>query len=125
MLIGIKEGVDDMDMASGIPLWEQLGLIPENYADMAVAELSFSVRVVNVFKNNSITTVSDLLKLKPETLMGIRNFGRSCMDEVVVRLRLLPKGPLSERGYRKLQVNNKPPFILNHAESIALVLCKV
>lgn len=116
----IKEGVDDMDMASGIPLWEQLGLIPENYADMAVAELPFSVRVVNVFKNNSITTVSDLLKLKPETLMGIRNFGRSCMDEVVVRLRLLPKGPLSERGYRKLQVNNKPPFILNHAESIAL-----
>ena len=108
MLIGIKEGVDDMDMASDIPLWEQFGLVPENYADMAVAELPFSVRVVNVFKHNSITTVSDLLKLKPETLMGIRNFGRNCMDEVVGRLHSLPKEPLPERGYRKLQPNNKP-----------------
>lgn len=120
MLIGIKEGVDDMDMASDIPLWEQFGLVPENYADMAVAELPFSVRVVNVFKHNSITTVSDLLKLKPETLMGIRNFGRNCMDEVVGRLHSLPKEPLPERGYRKLQPNNKPQFILNHAESVAL-----
>lgn len=109
-----------MDMASGIPLWEQLGLAPENYADMAVAELPFSVRVVNIFKHNSITTVSDLLKLKPETLIGIRNFGRSCMDEVVGRLRSLPKEPLPERGHRKLQANNKPLFILNHAESIVL-----
>lgn len=109
-----------MDMASGIPLWEQLGLIPENYADMAVAELPFSVRVVNVFKHNSITTVSDLLKLKPETLMGIRNFGRNCMDEVVGRLHSLHKEPLLEREYRKLQPNNKPLFILDHAEFIAL-----
>lgn len=109
-----------MDMASDIPLWEQFGLVPENYADMAVAELPFSVRVVNVFKHNSITTVSDLLKLKPETLMGIRNFGRNCMDEVVGRLHSLPKEPLPERGYRKLQPNNKPQFILNHAESVAL-----
>lgn len=79
-----------MDTASDIPLWEQLGLVPENYADMAVSELPFSVRVINVFKNNSITTVSDLLRLRLETLMGIRNFGRNCMDEVVGRLRSLP-----------------------------------
>ena len=109
-----------MDTASDIPLWEQLGLVPENYADMAVSELPFSVRVINVFKNNSITTVSDLLRLRPETLMGIRNFGRNCMDEVVGRLRSLPKEPLLERGHCKFQLNNKPLFILSHAESIAL-----
>ncbi len=109
-----------MEIASGIPLWEQLELIPEEYADMAVTELPFSVRVVNVFKNNSITTVFDLLKLKPETLMGIRNFGRNCMDEVVGRLRSLPKESLLESGHLKFKLNNKPLFILNHAESIAL-----
>ena len=47
LLIEIKEGVDDMNMASGIPLWEQIGLVPENYTKMAVTELSLSVRVVN------------------------------------------------------------------------------
>lgn len=109
-----------MEIASGIPLWEQLELIPEEYADMAVTELPFSVRVVNVFKNNSITTVFDLLKLKPETLMGIRNFGRNCMDEVVGRLRSLPKESLLESGHLKFKLNSKPLFILNHAESIAL-----
>ena len=109
-----------MDIASDIPLWEQLGLVPENYADMAVSELPFSVRVVNIFKNNSITTVSNLLKLKPETLMGIKNFGRNCMDEVVVRLCSLPKESLPERGHCKLQPNSKPLFILGNAESIAL-----
>lgn len=109
-----------MDMASGIPLWEQLGLVPENYADMAVSELPFSIRIINVFKNNSITTVSDLLKLKPETLMGLKNFGRNSMDEVVGRLSLLPKEPLPERGPLKFKLNNKPLFILSHTESIAL-----
>lgn len=109
-----------MDMASDIPLGEQLGLVPENYADMAVSELPFSIRIINVFKNNSITTVSDLLKLKPETLMGLKNFGRNSMDEVIGRLRSLPKEPLLERGYLKLKLNNKPLFILGHAESIAL-----
>ncbi len=109
-----------MDIASGIPLWEQLGLAPENYADMAVAELPFSVRVVNIFKHNGIITVSDILKLKPETLMGIRSFGRNCMDDVVGRLRSLPKDPVPKSEHRKLKPNNKPLLILNHAESIAL-----
>lgn len=108
-----------MNLASDVPLWEQLELVPENYADMAVVELSFSARVANAFRHNSITTVSGLLKLKPETLMGIRNFGRNCMDEVVNRLRSLPKETLSESGYHKLQPN-KPLFIWNHTESIAL-----
>lgn len=109
-----------MDMVRDIPLWEQLGLVPENYTDMAVTELPLSVRIVNIFKHNSITTVYDLLKLKPETLMGIRNFGHNCMDEVKDRLRALPKEPLPEREHCKLQPNNKPLLILNHAESIAL-----
>lgn len=108
-----------MDMASDIPLWEQIGLTPENYTDMAVAELPFSVRVVNILMRNGIITVSDLLKLKPETLMGIRHFGRNCMDEVVDRLRLLSKEPLPKRSHRKLQPNNKSQFILIQAESIA------
>lgn len=103
-----------------ISLGEQLGLVPENYADMAAAELPFSIRIINVFKNNSIATVSDLLKLKPETLMRLKNFGRNSMDEVVGSLRSLPKEPLLERGHLKLKLNNKPLFILGHAESIAL-----
>ncbi len=119
MLIGIKEGVVNMDMAGDTPLWEQLGLVPENYTDVAVTELPFSVRVINVFMRNGIITVSDLLRLKPEELMGIRNFGRNCMDEVIGRLRSLSKEPLSKRRHSKLQSNNKPQFILIHADSIA------
>lgn len=108
-----------MDLVSDIPLGEQLGLVPENYADMALSELSFSVRVVNRLMSGSITTVSDLLKHKPETLMGIWSFGRNCMDEVVDRLSSLSNKPLPERKHRKRQPSNKPLFILNHAESIA------
>ena len=119
LLIEIKEGVDDMNMASGIPLWEQIGLVPENYTKMAVTELSLSVRVVNAFKQNSINTVSDLLKLKPETLMGIKSFGSNCMDEVVSKLCTLLKEPLLERGHQEFRSINKPLIILNHTESIA------
>ncbi len=109
-----------MNVASGIPLWEQLGLTPENFANLAVTELPFSVRVVNVFKHNGITTVSDILKLKPETLMGLRNFGRNCMDDVIGRLRSLSKDSLPKSEPCKFKSKNKPLFILNHAESIAL-----
>lgn len=87
-----------MNIASDIPLGEQLGLSPEDYEDMAVSELPFSIRIINVFKNNSIATVSDLLKLKPETLMGLKNFGRNSMDEVVGKLRSLPKEPLDRKS---------------------------
>lgn len=112
--------MDNMGIVSDIPLWEQLGLAPENYTDLAVAELPFPIRVVNAFKHSGITTVADILKLKPETLMEIRNFGRTCMDDVISKLRPLLEEPLAKSEHRKLEPNSRPPFILNHAESIAL-----
>lgn len=55
--------------------------IPE-YADVSVTTLPFSIRVVNRFMGNGITTVAKLLEATPAQLMQLKGFGRTCLVEV-------------------------------------------
>lgn len=53
------------------------------YCDVAVTNFDFSVRLSNCLKRSGIHTVYDLLQKTQEDLFGIRNFGKTCWDEIV------------------------------------------
>lgn len=70
--------ITDLDM----PFYERYALITDEYENVPVSTLPFSVRVINRFMGNGITTVAALLKTSPSILMKLKGFGRNCLDEV-------------------------------------------
>lgn len=68
----------DLDIA----FYERYKLITDEYEDVSVTTLPFSVRVINRFMENGITTVAALLKTAPSSLMKFKGFGKNCLDEV-------------------------------------------
>lgn len=68
----------DLDIA----FYERYNLITDEYEDVSVTTLPFSVRVINRFMENGITTVAALLKTAPSSLMKLKGFGKNCLDEV-------------------------------------------
>lgn len=110
-----------MILDSNISLGEQFSLNIDHFVNMAVTELPLSVRVINRFKSNGIFTIADLLAQKPERLLKISGFGRTCMDEVERCLATLPEDSPTERDPVACnRPNNKSLLVMNHAESIAL-----
>ena len=65
-----------------IAFCEKYNLIADEYDGISVTTLPFSVRVINRFMGNGITTVASLLKASPSILMKIKGFGANCLDEV-------------------------------------------
>ena len=65
-----------------ITFCEKYNLIADEYDGISVTTLPFSVRVINRFMGNGITTVASLLKTSPSILMKIKGFGANCLDEV-------------------------------------------
>lgn len=70
------------DFELNISLAEKFGVAAEKYADVPVTSLPFSVRVINRFMGNGITTVQFLLESTPQELMRLKGFGRNCLEEV-------------------------------------------
>jgi len=71
------------DMTSGgIPQ------LPANMLDMPIEELDLPMRAYNSLKRNNIVKVGQLLQLKDEDLLRMRNFGRKSLDEMKERLRM-------------------------------------
>lgn len=68
----------DLDVA----FCERYNLISDEYEGVSVTTLPFSVRVINRFKGNGITTVAELLKTSPSALMKMKGFGKNCLVEV-------------------------------------------
>ena len=52
------------------------------YVDEPVTVLPFSVRIINRFMGNSITTIAEMLNSSPEKLLKIKGFGVNCLDEI-------------------------------------------
>ena len=71
------------------------GIDAEEYSDMPIATLPFSVRVINRFLGNGITTVATLLETTPEQLININGFGKTCLDEVSDFCAMLQSAPQS------------------------------
>ena len=54
----------------------------ESKLEMSTAEIGLSVRTTNCLEERGILTVRDLLNSRPETLLGIANFGEKTLEEV-------------------------------------------
>lgn len=59
----------------------------DQYVNIRIEELQFSVRSYNCLKRAKIDTVADLLQYTSKTLLELRHFGRKSCDEVVTILR--------------------------------------
>jgi DNA-directed RNA polymerase subunit alpha len=62
--------------------------LPSNMLDMPIEELDLPMRAYNSLKRNNIVKVGQLLQLKDEDLLRMRNFGRKSLDEMKERLRM-------------------------------------
>jgi DNA-directed RNA polymerase subunit alpha len=69
-------------MAPGVPQ------LPPNMLDMPIEELDLPMRAYNSLKRNNIVKVGQLLQLKDEDLLRMRNFGKKSLDEMKERLRM-------------------------------------
>ena len=72
-----------MNYVENKPLAEMFHLLPEEYADVSVSSLPFSVRVQNRFRQKNIATVKDLLLLDVLFLKNIQGFGDNCLSQVL------------------------------------------
>ena len=74
--------------------------LPPNMLDMPIEELDLPMRAYNSLKRNNIVKVGQLLALKDEDLLRMRNFGRKSLDEMKERLRMrgfiLPESEASD-----------------------------
>src|SRR5260221_11257911 len=62
--------------------------LPSNMLDMPIEELDLPMRAYNSLKRNNIVKVGQLLQLKDEDLLRMRNFGKKSLDEMKERLRM-------------------------------------
>ena len=52
-----------------------------------IERLQLSPRTLNCLRRAQINTVADVLRLSERELLGIRNFGAQCLEELQQRLR--------------------------------------
>ncbi len=69
-------------------------------ADVPIEDLDLSVRALNCLKANEITKVGQLVALREEDLLGLRNFGRKSLDEI--KEKLVQRGFLSTEELTKV-----------------------
>jgi DNA-directed RNA polymerase subunit alpha len=55
---------------------------------MPIEELDLPMRAYNSLKRNNIVKVGQLLQLKDDDLLRMRNFGKKSLDEMKDRLRM-------------------------------------
>jgi DNA-directed RNA polymerase subunit alpha len=79
--IGLQAAAPDR-VATGIPQ------LPPNMLDMPIEELDLPMRAYNSLKRNNIVKVGQLLQLKDDDLLRMRNFGKKSLDEMKERLRM-------------------------------------
>jgi DNA-directed RNA polymerase subunit alpha len=65
-----------------------LAALPPSMLDMPIEELDLPMRAYNSLKRNNIVKVGQLLQLKDDDLLRMRNFGKKSLDEMKERLRM-------------------------------------
>jgi DNA-directed RNA polymerase subunit alpha len=71
-------------------------------ADVPIEDLDLSVRALNCLKANEITKVGQLVSLREEDLLSLRNFGRKSLDEI--KEKLVQRGFLTQEELTKVLV---------------------
>jgi DNA-directed RNA polymerase subunit alpha len=79
--VGVQAAAPDR-AAAGVPQ------LPPNMLDMPIEELDLPMRAYNSLKRNNIVKVGQLLQLKDDDLLRMRNFGKKSLDEMKERLRM-------------------------------------
>ncbi len=69
-------------------------------AEVPVEELDLSVRALNCLKANDITRLGELLSMRVEELLALRNFGAKSLDEI--KQKLVARGFVSEEEVEQL-----------------------
>ena len=73
------------------PVAQQRGNdLPSRLADVPVEELELSVRALNCLKANDVTRIGQLVAMRQEELLSLRNFGQKSLDEI--REKLVERG---------------------------------
>jgi DNA-directed RNA polymerase subunit alpha len=76
-------------MAAVVPVAATgVAALPPNMLDMPIEELDLPMRAYNSLKRNNIVKVGQLLQLKDDDLLRMRNFGKKSLDEMKERLRM-------------------------------------
>jgi len=68
--------------------------LPSRLSDVPVEDLELSVRALNCLKANDITRVGQLVAMRQEELLSLRNFGQKSLDEI--KEKLLERGLVTE-----------------------------
>ena len=71
-----------MYLEEKITFAEIYGVSASKYENTSITMLPFSVRVVNRFMSNGITTAAALLETTPQQLLNIKGFGKTCLEEI-------------------------------------------
>lgn len=113
--------VQDSDF--DVAFFEKYNLDTSEYENISVTTLSFSVRVINRFVQNGITTVAVLLRNTPSSLMQLKGFGKNCLDEVEAFCATLKEGdcvPVCASVYdKKASYNNTMTLFTEHRDDMA------
>jgi DNA-directed RNA polymerase subunit alpha len=88
-------GLEPMPAERPVP---GVATLPPNMLDMPIEELDLPMRAYNSLKRNNIVKVGQLLQLKDEDLLRMRNFGKKSLDEMKERLRMRGFLPPEEEG---------------------------
>jgi len=84
---------------------ELYGIAVDEYIDTPTTALPFSVRVINRFMSNGITTAADLLRTTPAHLISLKGFGKTCLDEVEAYVATLQSSGHAANKLRVLSEN--------------------
>lgn len=108
------------DTELDIAFYEKYNLNANEYEGVSVTTLPFSVRAINRFIGNGITTVSALLKTTPLSLMKLKGFGKNCLDEVEMFCTKLKEDSsiVVTQDIKKSAFNSS--LFVNHRNEIAL-----
>ena len=60
--------------------------VPSRLADTPIEDLDLSVRALNCLKANDVTKVGQLVAMRQEELLTLRNFGQKSLDEIKEKL---------------------------------------
>jgi len=60
--------------------------LPSRLADVPIEDLELSVRALNCLKANDVTRVGQLVAMRQEDLLQLRNFGQKSLDEIKEKL---------------------------------------
>ncbi|MBV8300523.1 MAG: DNA-directed RNA polymerase subunit alpha [Candidatus Dormibacteraeota bacterium] len=74
--------------------------LPSRLADVPIEDLDLSVRALNCLKANDITRLGQLVAMKQEELLTLRNFGQKSLDEI--KEKLVERGFVSEEELETL-----------------------